>query len=105
MEKKDYEEVKVYGSFKFPVDGVQYAMGEIGGSWTVGADELKEKDVRHIKQVALDELLSDAEKMLRSRAQAVIDNLVKERQDKRVEELEAQLEQARVEYLKLKGKK
>ena len=103
--KDNYEEVKVYGSFKFPVDGVQYAMGEIGGSWSVGADDLKTEDIRRIKQMALDELLSDAEKMLRSRSQAVIDNLVKERQDKRVEELEKQLDLAREEYLKLKNDK
>ena len=99
------EEVKVYGSIKFPIDNVQYAMGEVGGSWTVGIENGELTGVEDTKKKALESLLSDMEKQLKERSQSVIDKLVKEKIKPIEEKYEKQLKLARTEYLKLKKEK
>jgi hypothetical protein len=98
------EEVKIYASIKFPIDGVQYAMGEIGGSWSYGEDggdidmaKLKLQISENIKS-----LMSDAEEQLKSRSKFIIDELVNKGVTEYETQMNKRLQLARQEYLKLK---
>lgn len=100
------EEVKVYANVKFPIDGVQYAMGEVGGSWGIGIEngELKKDEVEDVKKKALESLLSDMEKQLRERSKSVIDKLVESGMVEYEKEVGKKLELARQLVLDQKTK-
>lgn len=98
------EEVKIYASVKFPIDNVQYAMGEIGGSWSVGVENGELIGVEELKKKALESLLQDMEKQLKERSQSIIENLSNEKVRVVEDRLNKKLELARQEYLKLKEK-
>lgn len=101
------EEVKIYASVKFPIDGVQYAMGEVGGSWSVGIEngEVKSGDIQDMKSKALQSLLQDMETQLKERSKSVIDGLVKKEVVEIEKEYKKKIELARTKYLKLKNSK
>ena len=105
-DKKNFEEFKVWGEWKVPTKGVQYAMGGGGVSFTVGKWGLLNKAEKEAEaRLMINAFIAGLEIELETRAQSLIEEKVKEKQDKRVEELEKQLDLAREEYLKLKNDK